>query len=175
MSIDSKPFSFSFEKIQHSTSFHPIFEKNVFKKEFLETIFNDNKRRCNSEKKDVYVWLSYTIMIIYHHILSYIIIYDYWYALLTWQFSSHHIKDEMKWLLEVIFYTTETFGGKSFYLKSEKYKKPVWEFPCFPVHSEEWSDFEFGRGEWTWNKMEGDIWNNATEYFTATSSNSDSN
>ena len=83
----------------------------------------------------------------------------------------------MKWLLEVIFYTTKTFGGRgeSFYLETEKYKKPVWEFPCFPVHSEEWSDFEFGRGEWTWNKMEGDIWNNATEYFTATSSNSNSN
>ena len=73
MSIDSKPFSFSFEKIQHSTSFHPIFEKNVFKKEFLETIFNDNKRRCNSVKK----------MCMYdYHILS--------YALLTLQLSSQH-------------------------------------------------------------------------------------
>ena len=71
-------------------------------------------------------------MIIYHHILSYIIIYDYWYALLTSQFSSHHIKDEMKWLLEVIFYTTETFGGKSFYLKTEKYKKPCLRVPVSP-------------------------------------------
>ena len=40
----------------------------------------------------------------------------------------------MKWLLEVIFYTTKTFGGRgeSFHPETEKYQKPCLRVPVSP-------------------------------------------